>query len=256
VSIAATAVRLALQRRDLTAAHRWWEQSRLRDFRPDMSLQDYPYHIFEYLLLTHARYSLAAGQAAGDTLPLRQALEHLDSILPQAEQFKRAASQIEILVLRAVIEYALDERDQAVQTMLMALTLGEAEAYRRIYLDEGRIMAELLARCRVEQQRSGASYPSLQYIESLLEICSQEAGTVTAKAGAAITQPDMHIFLSARELEVLTLIAEGKSNQEIAAQLYLALNTVKRHASNIYDKLEVKKRTEAIAKARQLGLIP
>jgi LuxR family maltose regulon positive regulatory protein len=55
---------------------------------------------------------------------------------------------------------------------------------------------------------------------------------------------------------VLTLIAEGKSNQEIAAQLYLALNTVKRHASNIYDKLEVKKRTEAIAKARQLGLIP
>ena len=54
---------------------------------------------------------------------------------------------------------------------------------------------------------------------------------------------------------MLSLIAEGKSNQEIAEQLYLALNTVKRHASNIYDKLDVKKRTEAVAKARQLGLI-
>ena len=64
------------------------------------------------------------------------------------------------------------------------------------------------------------------------------------------------ISLSAREMEVLALIAEGKSNQEISAELYLALNTVKRHAYNIYTKLEVKKRTHAVSRARQLGLIP
>jgi LuxR family maltose regulon positive regulatory protein len=158
-----------------------------------------------------------------------------------------------------MIEYALGEDDQAVQTLLRALALGEAEDYRRIYLDEGRVMAELLARCLDEQRQSRAYYPSLQYIESLLEVCRQEVGirTPTAKSGAAAkTQDDFPIFLSARELEVLSLIAQGKSNQEIADQLYLALNTVKRHASNIYDKLEAKKRTEAIAKARQLGLIP
>jgi ATP/maltotriose-dependent transcriptional regulator MalT len=63
------------------------------------------------------------------------------------------------------------------------------------------------------------------------------------------------IALSAREMEVLSLIAEGKSNQEISAELYLALNTVKRHAYNIYTKLEAKKRTHAVSKARQLGLI-
>jgi ATP/maltotriose-dependent transcriptional regulator MalT len=57
-------------------------------------------------------------------------------------------------------------------------------------------------------------------------------------------------------MEVLALIAEGKSNQEISAELYLALNTVKRHAYNIYTKLEVKKRTQAVSRARQLGLIP
>lgn len=261
ISVAATAVRLALQRGDLSAARRWWEQSHLRDFQPDVSLENYPYHILEYLLLTQARYKLAVGQNAGDALDLHQALELLQSILPNAEQLKRVSSQIETLVLRALVERALDESDQAVHTLLRALALGEAEDYRRIYLDEGQVMAELLAHCLDEQQQSGAYYPSLQYIESLLEVCRQEAGIRTpgAKSGAgaaAKTQDDFAIFLSAREMEVLSLIAAGKSNEEIAAQLYLALNTVKRHASNIYDKLEVKKRTEAVAKARQLGLIP
>jgi LuxR family maltose regulon positive regulatory protein len=54
---------------------------------------------------------------------------------------------------------------------------------------------------------------------------------------------------------VLALIAEGKSNQEISTHLYLALNTVKRHAYNIYSKLEVRKRTQAVVRARQFGLI-
>jgi LuxR family maltose regulon positive regulatory protein len=261
VSIGGVAVRLALQRDDLTTAHRWWEQSRLRDFQPDVSLENYPYHIYEYLLLTQARYDLAVGQNAADTLRLKQASERLQSLLPKAEQFKRVSSQIEILVLQAMIEYALDKDHQAVQTLLSALALGEAEDYRRIYLDEGRVMAELLARCLDAQRQSGAYSPSLQYIESLLEVCRQEIGirTPTAKSGTGVTaktQDDFTIFLSARELEVLSLIAQGRSNQEIADQLYLALNTVKRHASNIYDKLDVKKRTEAIAKARQLGLIP
>jgi len=62
-------------------------------------------------------------------------------------------------------------------------------------------------------------------------------------------------LLSARELEVLSLIAEGKSNQEIATQLYLSLNTVKRHAYNIYAKLSVNKRTQAVSRGRLLGLI-
>lgn len=260
ISVAATAVRLALRRGDLSTARRWWEQSRLRDFQPDMSLENDPYHVFEYFLLTQARYDLAVGQNTGDTRLLHQTLERLQSLLPKTEQFKRVSSQIEILVLQALIEYALGEGDQAVHMLLRTLALGEAEGYRRIYLDEGQVMAELLARCRDEQQQSGAYYPSLQYIESLLEVCRQEVGIRTpaaksAAGAAAKTQDDFTIFLSARELEVLSLIAAGKSNEEIATQLYLALNTVKRHASNIYDKLEVKKRTEAVAKARQLGLI-
>lgn len=261
VTIAAIAVRLALQRGDLSAAHRWWKQSPLHDYSHESSQPAYPYHVDEFLLLTQARYELALGQATSDMVHLHRALELLQSVLPQAEQFKRVSSQIEILVLRAMIGYVLGERDQAVHTLLSALALGEAEDYRRTYLDEGRVMAELLARCLIEQRQSGAYYPSLQYIESLLEISRQEVGILTTEASAgdaratAATHGEFAVLLSTRELEVLSLIAEGKSNEQIAQQLYLALNTVKRHASNIYDKLEVKKRTEAVAKARHLGLI-
>lgn len=260
VFIAATAVRLALQRDDRTAAHRWWEQNRLHQLQPEA----YPYHVLEYLQLTQARYYLAAGQDDGDRLHLHQALELLQSLLPQAEPFKRVTSNIEILVLRAQVEDALGEADQAVQTLLSALALGEAEDYRRIYLDEGRVMADLLTRCREAQLQSDRYYPSLQYIESLLEDCQREAGiripssTVSVPAGAVrpSTQHEPAVLLSTREMEVLTLIAAGKTNQEIAEQLYLALNTVKRHAYNIYAKLDVKKRTQAVVEARRLGLIP
>ncbi len=148
---------------------------------------------------------------------------------------------------------------------MTALALGEPEDYRRIFLDEGRPIAELLAHCRQVQQESGGYLPSLGYIESLLETIrpADDTAQVLPRAGEKRTEPitiktedGFPISLSAREIEVLSLIAQGKSNQEISAQLFLALNTVKRHAYNIYAKLEVKKRTHAVWKARQLGLIP
>ncbi len=114
------------------------------------------------------------------------------------------------------------------------------------------------------QQESGSYLPSLAFIESLLEDIQRtrsgrQPGTQTTERKTGPTTARLEdgfpISLSAREMEVLALIAEGKSNQEISAQLYLALNTVKRHAYNIFAKLEVKKRTQAVLKARQLGLI-
>jgi LuxR family maltose regulon positive regulatory protein len=196
---------------------------------------------------------------------LRQALELLQAILPDLERLKRVTSKIEILVLQALTTYALGETDQAVSTLLRALALGEPEDYRRVYLDEGQPLAELLPHfCRV-QQESGSYLPSPGYIESLLEALrpadsaapllvpadERQAAPMTAR-----TEDGFPISLSAREREVLSLIAAGKSNREIAAELFLALNTVKRHAYNIYAKLGVNKRTHAVSKARRLGLLP
>ena len=144
---------------------------------------------------------------------------------------------------------------------MKALALGEPEDYRRIFLDEDRPMAELLTRCLQTKPESHGYLPSRGYIESLLEAWPPAEGAPyqvdgkPTQGAAARTEDGLPIAFSAREVQILSLIAAGKSNQEISAELYLALTTVKHHASNIYAKLQVNKRTQAVSKARQLGLI-
>jgi LuxR family maltose regulon positive regulatory protein len=265
--VAATAIRLALQRNDLTSAEQWWHKGGFPDLNTPISLEYYPYHVFEYLLLTQAKFLLVRGQETGRAGDLKQAAELLGTLLLEAERFRRVTSQIEILVLQAIAQSAAQDAQgdvAAEKTLLRALALGEPEGYRRVYLDEGWQLADLLRQCRSVQQESGSHFPSVAFLDSLLEAIQQGEGAQPANeqpvgqsAGKTIAYLEygLPIALSSREMEVLSLIAEGKSNQEISSELYLALNTVKRHAYNVYAKLEVKKRTHAVSKARQLGLI-
>jgi LuxR family maltose regulon positive regulatory protein len=258
------AVRLAVQRDDLAAAEQWWIKGGFSDLNTPIALEDYPYHIFEYVLLAQARFLLVRGQETGKVRDIKQAAELLGTLLPEAERFQRGASLIQILVLQAMAKSALGN-ERATKTLLRALALGEPEGFRRFYLEEGWRLAELLRQCRAAQEEAGSHLPSLAFIDSLLESIQgaengQQANQGPVEGRAAPTtarlEDGLPISLSAREMEVLALIAEGKSNQEISSELYLALNTVKRHAYNIYTKLEVKKRTHAVSRARQLGLIP
>jgi LuxR family maltose regulon positive regulatory protein len=260
----AVAVRLALQRNDLASAELWWKKGGFPDLNTPIALEKYPYHVFEYLLLTQTRFLLVMGQETGRAGDLQQAAELLEMLLLEAERFQRVTSQIEIFVLLAMVQSALGD-EGAAKTLLRALALGEPEGYRRVYLDEGWQLADLLRQCQSVQQASGSHLPSVTFIDNLLEALQRtgigrvtEEQAVEGKAGptTAHLEDGLPISLSAREMEVLALIAEGKSNQEISDELYLALNTVKRHAYNIFAKLEVKKRTQAVSKARQLGLIP
>jgi LuxR family transcriptional regulator, maltose regulon positive regulatory protein len=264
VVAAVVAVRLALQRDDLVSAELWWKKGGFPDLNKPIALESYPYHVFEYLLLTQTMFLLVKGQESGRAGDLLQAAELLEMLSVEAERFQRVTSQIQILVLQAMVQTALGDEGPK-KTLLRALALGEPEGYRRVYLDEGWRLADLLRQCRSVQQESGSHLPSLAFLDSLLEALQRaepgrefEYRPVEQRAGPAIAHPEdgLPISLSAREMEVLALIAEGKSNQEISAELYLALNTVKRHAYNIYAKLDVKKRTQAVSKARQLGLIP
>jgi LuxR family maltose regulon positive regulatory protein len=261
--VSAVAVRLALQRDNLATAEQWWKKGGFPDLHATVPLENYPYHVFEYLLLTQARFLLVKGRETGKTQDLKQASELLGTLLSEAERFQRVTSQIQILILQAMVQVALGN-ERATKTLLRALALGEPEGYRRTYLDEGWRLADLLRQCRTAQEESGSHFPSMAFIDSLLNAIQPGEG-----AGPANEQPTEHstgrttayledgfpVSLSAREIEVLELIAEGKSNQEISSHLYLALNTVKRHAYNIYTKLEVRKRTHAVVRARQLGLV-
>lgn len=274
--VSAVAVRLALQRHDLPSALQWWKKIEFSDLTQDISLEKYPYHIFEYLLLTQVRYNLIIGLDTRNKQHLQRALDLLQFLLPKAEQYKRFTSQIEVLVLQAIVHYALGESEQAIKIFLHALAKGEPEGYRRIYLDEGWPIEELLSGCLSVQRDQYDFLPTLPYIESLLAAGQRKAGGLDLQPkiltmetlfpppttgrrfepAATKARDGMDIFLSAREVEVLSLIAEGKSNREISEELNVTLNTVKRHAYNIYAKLDVGKRTQAVSKARQLGLIP
>ncbi len=263
--IAALAVRMALQRVDLAEAERWWKKGGFPDLNTPLSIENFPYHIYEYLMISaQTRFLLVRGRETGRASDLQQAAELLETILPESERLHRAFGQIQILILQAMAQSALGDKG-ATETLLRALALGEPEGYRQVFVDEGRRLADLLRQCRSAQQESGSYLPSLAFIDSLLEAIQRaETGrefdrrSVEQMPGptTARMEDGLPISLSAREMEVLALIAEGKSNQEISAQLYLALNTVKRHVYNIFAKLEVKKRTQAVSKARQLGLIP
>ena len=151
------------------------------------------------------------------------------------------------MVLQAVALNVLGQKDQAVQVLGDALALAEPGGFMRIFIDEGMPMVELL---------SGAVARGVapEYVARLLAVFKVEQQKGEDKSSMPYAQPLIEP-LSQRELEILRLIAQGLSNQEISRTLFLALNTVKGHNRIIFDKLQVKSRTEAVARARQLGLL-
>jgi len=138
-----------------------------------------------------------------------------------------------------------------VDALAGALTQACPQGYVRVFADEGPPMAALLAQL-IAAQRSGSGF------EAAAEV---PLGCLSRLQGALSTQgvaPDAGLVdpLTSRELEVLELLAAGASNQGIASQLVVTLDTVKKHVSHVLRKLGAANRTEAVARARELGLIP
>src|SRR4030042_5549778 len=144
------------------------------------------------------------------------------------------------MVLQAVAHHAHGEKDKAVQLLAEALALAEPGGFIRTFVDEGTPMSWLLSEAAARQIMP-------VYVARLL-------AAFEVKSGLASTRPRIEL-LSQRELEVLRLIAEGLSNQEIGERLFLALDTIKGHNRRIFDKLEVKRRSDASARARELGML-
>jgi LuxR family maltose regulon positive regulatory protein len=151
------------------------------------------------------------------------------------------------MVLQVVALQAHDEKDQAVQLLLDALALAEPGGFIRLFVDEGRPMAHLLS-------QAAALGRMPDYLGKLLSLFAAEEhrseGTSPRPSAQPLLEP-----LSRRELEVLQLMAQGLSNQEMSERLFLALDTVKGHNRKIFGKLQVERRTEAVARARELGLL-
>jgi LuxR family maltose regulon positive regulatory protein len=169
---------------------------------------------------------------------------------------------IEVLLLQALAMQETGDPEQALPALTKCLTLAEPEGYVRVFLDEGVPLQMLLA----QWLACADAGPVKSYALHLLsEFDAEPSATAalpvdpTARHVVSPAEPSGQVLvepLSERELEVLRLIALGKTNPEIAQQLVIARGTVKAHAAHIYQKLDVTNRTEAVARARQLGLLP
>lgn len=203
-------------------------------------------HEFEHITL--ARLLIAQYRQEQAAQDIQDALKLLDRLLKEAEKGNRKGSAIEILALQALAFAARGSMPSALTSLERALTLAEPEGYCQLFVNEGPPMARLLYETLSQEIAPGYArrlltafpVPQLYPAESLRPEASE----------LEWVEP-----LSDREIEVLELIAAGLTNQQIANQLFLALNTVKAHTRNIYSKLAVNNRVQAVARARELGIL-
>ncbi len=156
--------------------------------------------------------------------------------------------RLKVMVLQAVALDMHGDKDKAVHLLCDALAIAEPAGFVRLFVDEGLPMAHLLS-----EAASHGIMPD--YTGKLLAILETDAQK--HKYTSSLPPPAQPLIepLSARELEVLHLMAQGLSNQEMCERLFLALDTVKGYNRKIFGKLQVQRRTEAVARARELGLL-
>jgi LuxR family transcriptional regulator, maltose regulon positive regulatory protein len=234
---------LLLAQGNLSGAVRWTEEAHLDP-------GDEPAYAREPGHLVLARVLLAQ-QRAGPALAL------LDRLHAAAVAQDRVGSLIEIGALRALALAAHGETDDAVNTLASTLIAACPPGYVRLFADEGQPMATLLGRL-IAARKSGEAATELP-LDCLarLQHALHPHDAVPATGNRSVPViPGLIEQLTSRELEVLQMVAAGSSNQAIASHLVVTVDTVKKHVSHILSKLGATNRTEAVARARELGLIP
>ena len=219
-----------------------WTRERGLSAHDDLS------YLREFEHITLARVLLARYKCDREERYIHEAMGLLERLLKAAEAGGRMGSVIEILVLQALAHEAQGDSPSALVPLERALSLAEPEGYVRIFVDEGLPMARRLYEALSQGVES-------DYIRRLLAAFPVAESEQTASSPMRGSKSELVEPLSERELEVLQLIAEGLTNQEVATRLYLSLHTVKVHARNIFTKLAVKNRAQAVAKGRALGIL-
>ena len=191
----------------------------------------------EVQALIFARLLLAQGRAESSQDKLNEVVQLLEMVEETAVTAKRFARVMEAQMLRALAYAALGKSEAAIELITTALELANREGYRRLFVAEGSPMANLLRRL-----------PESPFIVELLNMMPEPSAAQVNQA--ALIEP-----LSERELDVLRLAAQDDTYGEIAEKLFVSLNTVRYHMKNIYTKLDVNKKAQAITKAKELDLL-
>lgn len=205
-----------------------------------------PLLILEIIKLTLARVCLARGE-------LERAGKLLDEVHDTAGPGQRSGRLIEVYLLRSLVSREENRgivTPGAIKWFSRALEMAAPEGYILLFLENGPAVIPLL---QAAARSSGANARLKQYAQQLLD-ASQEYGE-PALLQPPGTAPSLVEQLTPREMEVLQLVAMGDTNQVIAGKLVITVRTVKKHITNILGKLAVSNRTQAVVRARELGLI-
>ena len=226
-------VRAYLLQSDLTRATQWMQTLSAGE------ITGKAYHFREMFQLVKLRLQVLRGESIS---------AELAELLPGIERRERVAPYIEALILRSYALHNARQHADAIDSLSRALRMGAQGGYVRIFADEGKSLLNLL-----EQYLDRLDAPA-KYLKDILDLMRREVETAHPSALKPASAKNL-ISLTRRELDVLHLLAEGKSNQEIADELVLALNTVKKHVGNILSKLGVANRTQAVMVAKENGWI-
>ncbi|MFI7068149.1 LuxR C-terminal-related transcriptional regulator [Kribbella sp. NPDC050124] len=236
--------RLLLADGDMAAAARWTEQRGLGADEEVIYSREPAYLMLARMLL--------ASHAAD------RAIRLLGRLYGHAAAHGRTGSLIEIQALMALALEADGDQARAVTTLAAAVTHAHPQGYIRVFVDEGPAMAALLGQLIASQPRplTASGTVPMGYVSRLARASRRDAACLgSAKGSSPATAGDMVTALSDRELQVLYLVAAGKQNREIADELYITRDTVKKHVTHIFDKLGAANRTQTTARARDLGLL-
>ncbi|HXF64970.1 MAG TPA: LuxR C-terminal-related transcriptional regulator, partial [Caldilineaceae bacterium] len=227
------AVRVALARGDQAAVEAWLATA------PDSTCAPAPGEEPLHLLLARV-------WAARGAYP--QALDLLARLQPVVEARAMGRLALETQLCRAAVLAAAGAQEAAEQFLAVALAQAAPEGFVRLFVEEGEPLRRLLACLLPQLADDGLRAYGNRLLEAFPPSPQPDPQPETQSAGAPAVEP-----LSPRELEVLRLVARGLSDRAVAEQLVVVTGTVKRHLSNIYDKLGVHSRTQALARARALG---
>jgi LuxR family maltose regulon positive regulatory protein len=225
--------RLCLQLGELEKARQWVQGQLLPS---GWTFDELPITLHEMHQSLQARVALASGE-------FTRVLTIADQIIPQAEAGGRLGRVIELSLFKAIALQQMGEKDEALESFEKSLTLTEPEGYLRLFLEQGDIIITLLETAIAQGVRP-------EFAVRILSAFPNHQDAVSAPKQVGLIDP-----LTGREMEVLNLICEGYSNQKIADAMVVSINTVKKHTSNIYAKLGVRNRAQAVLKAREINLI-
>jgi LuxR family maltose regulon positive regulatory protein len=214
---------------------------------------------YEHTRIARAQVFIAWARATGDRSRLPETLTYLERQGQIAADSSLPCYQIKVYLLQALAYQALGDAAPAQIALTQALGLAQPDGYVRVFLDEGEPLRLLMAACRLRMARLPLHQQQLHliaYIDHLLP----GFGVVQEVQDRAPSQqraPVLNLIepLTERELEILRLVNSGLSNNEIAEQLIVTVGTVKKHLNNIFGKLGVSSRTQALVCARGLNLL-